>query len=126
MIVVKRLKVGGTRISPGISFKASSGSCVQDYTKKNRQPGIIRPKRVSLGYGARKLAMVEPSMTTRSDHWTWRAVAEIRELLSQYLYVLKDRSDKTTDDQPTVNTRMQGPIVWLGDLRNEKKTRQKS
>jgi hypothetical protein len=69
--------------------------------------------------------MIEP-ITTRSDRWALRAISGIRDLLSHYLYGLKDRSDKTTNDQPTVDTRMQGPIVWLGDLRNEKKTLSKN
>ena len=69
--------------------------------------------------------MIERSMTTRSDHWTWRAISEIRGGLSRCWSVLKDRSEQTTKDQPPVETRMRGPIVWLGDIRNEKETHKK-
>ncbi|MEA2855548.1 MAG: hypothetical protein QOE02_5629 [Rhodospirillaceae bacterium] len=70
--------------------------------------------------------MIEPSITTRFDRWALRTISGMRDFLSQYLYGLRDRSDKTTHDGPTVDNRMQGPIVWLGDLRSEKEARRKN
>jgi len=69
--------------------------------------------------------MIEPSITTRFDRWVSRALLEIRDFLSQYLNGLRDRSAKTTHDRPTVDDRMRGPIVWLGDLRSDEEARRK-
>jgi hypothetical protein len=69
--------------------------------------------------------MIEPSITTRSDRWALRGVSGMRDFLSRCLNSLRYRTDKTTHEGPTVDDRMRGPIVWLGDLRGDEEARGK-
>ena len=70
--------------------------------------------------------MIEPSITTRSGRWAFRAISGIRDFLSRCLNSLRDRTDKTTPEGPTVDDRMRGPIVWLGDPRSDEEARKKN
>jgi hypothetical protein len=69
--------------------------------------------------------MIKPSITIRSDHWALRAISGMRDFLSRRLNGLRDRTDKTTHEGPTVDDRMRGPIVWLGDVRSDEEARRK-
>lgn len=70
------------------------------------------------------MATTKFSITRRSNHWARRAVSGMRGFL-QYLTGLRDKTDGTRRGR-IVDHRMRGPIVWLGNLRNEKENRREN
>jgi hypothetical protein len=63
--------------------------------------------------------------TSRFDRWTLRVICGIRGFFLRFVNSLRDRTYGGTSQGLTDDERMQGPIVWLGDLRNNSEARKK-
>jgi hypothetical protein len=69
--------------------------------------------------------MIQTFITRRFDRWTLRVISRICGCFLQSLNNLRGRKGEATSEGLTDDDRMQGPIVWLGDVRSNGEARKK-